>query len=237
MTITPIRTGSHGNFYVLTTTENNRFIIECGLSQKEITKALWDMGLSISDFKGCFISHQHTDHCDSVTIKWVAKYMPIFTNESVKRKYDNIQNIFVLPSGKKYTIKDLAIIPFPLEHGEIENYGYMFRDAEDTSLFMTDFSICYTNIFHNIFTQIFIECNYNKELIEDYTTEVKENRQINTHCSCDITKFCLLKFNLEQCKKIVLVHPSSTYCDKEMSLEIIRNAIPNIDIDFAKDLI
>lgn len=237
MTITPIRTGSDGNFYVLTTNKGTRFLIECGISQKAIVKALWDMGLSISDFKGCFISHQHTDHCEPITVKWVAKYMPIFTNESVKRKYDNIQNIFVLPTNKIYPIDDLKVIPFPLEHGNIENYGYMFRDAEDTTLFMTDFSICYCNIFNNIFTQILIECNYNKELIEDYTNEVKENRQINTHCSCDITKLCLLKFNLEKCKKITLIHPSNDYCNQEMSLNVIRDAIPNIDISFAKNLI
>lgn len=235
MQITPIRTGSSGNLYVLNTSSNNKFLIECGLSQKDIVKALWNMGLSISDFSGCFISHSHSDHCES--IKWVAKYMPIFSNESVKVKFENVQNILVLPSRKKYSVKDLAVIPFPLEHGNTENYGYMFRDSTDTILFMTDFSICYCNIFNNIFNEIFIECNWNRELMEGYEGELKENRQINTHCSCDITKYCLLKLNLEKCKKITLIHPSDSYCDKELSLKQMKEAIPNVDIDFAKNLI
>lgn len=235
MQITPIHTGSDGNLYVLKTSNDRKFLIECGLTEKKTTTALWDMGLSISDFEGCFISHLHSDH--SKSIDWVAKYMPIFTNISTKRKFENVQNIFVLPCAKKYTIKDLSVIPFSLEHGKIENYGYMFRDEEDTMLFMTDFSVCYSNIFHNIFNEIFIECNWNKELIKDFTDEEKENRQINVHCGCDITKLCLQKFNLEKCRKITLIHASSGYCDKELSLKQLREAIPNKDIDFAKNLI
>ena len=235
MKIIPIRTGSSGNLYVLETAGNAKFLIECGLSKNNITKSLWDLGYSISDFHACFVSHLHVDHTES--IKWVAKYMPIFSNQSVKNKFVDVLNIVSLPSGKKYYSKDLTIIPFPLEHGNTENYGYMFRDAEDTILFMTDFSICYCNILKNVCNEIYIECNWNKELIEGYENEMKENRQINTHCSCDITKLCLLKFNLEKCRKIRLIHPSNDYCDKELSLEQLREAIPNKDIDFAENLI
>ena len=235
MKIIPIRTGSSGNLYVLETASNSKFLIECGLGKNNITKSLWDLGYSISDFEACFISHSHSDHTES--IKWVAKYMPIFSNQSVKNKFVDVLNIVALPSSKKYYCKDLIVIPFPLEHGNTENYGYMFRDSEDTVLFMTDFSICYCNIFNNIFNEIYIECNWNKELIEGYEGELKENRQINTHCSCDIVKLCLLKFNLDKCRKIRLIHPSDSYCDKELSLKQLREAIPNKDIDFAKNLI
>lgn len=235
MKIIPIRTGSSGNFYVLETASNTRFLIECGLSKNNITKSLWELGYSISDFQACFISHSHSDHTES--IRWVAKYMPIFSNQSVKDKFVDVLNIVALPSGKKYFCKDLIVIPFPLEHGNTENYGYMFRDTKDTILFMTDFSICYCNIFNNIFNEIFIECNWNKELMEGYEGELKENRQINTHCSCDIVRLCLSKLNLEKCRKITLIHPSDSYCDKELSLNQLREAIPNKDIDFAKNLI
>lgn len=235
MKIIPIRTGSDGNLYILSTSNNTNFLIECGLSKKDIVKVLWELGYSISDFQACFVSHSHSDHTES--IKWVAKYMPIFSNKQVKEKFDTIVNLETLVPVKPYTIKDLKVIPFNVEHGNAENYGYMFKDETDTMLFMTDFSTCYCNIFNNIFNEIFIECNWNKELIEDYVGDLKENRQINTHCGFEITKACLLKLNLSQCRKITLIHPSKDYCDCNLTLKKMREIIPNVEIDFAKNLI
>lgn len=235
MTILPIRTGSSGNLYIITTSNNNRFLIECGLKKLEIINVLNFLGLNISNFEGCFVSHCHTDHCES--IQWVSKYMPIFTNSQVKDKYKNINNIFVLPSAKLYRVKDLKVIPFDLVHGNAENYGYMFRDEKDTMLFATDFRECYSNIFNNIFDEVFVECNWNKELIENYTDEAKENRQINTHSSLDITSVFINKLNLEKCRKVTLIHPSKDYCNKTFCLKVLREKFPNVEIDFAKNLI
>lgn len=235
MTILPIRTGSDGNLYILTTSNNTRFLIECGLYKMDIQKTLRNLGLNISDFEGCFVSHQHRDHCQS--LEWVAKYMPIFTNNQVRNKYKNINNIFILPATKLYIVKDLKIIPFNLEHGNAENYGYMFRDEKDTMLFATDFRECYSNVFSNIFDEVFLECNWNKELIEDYTNEVKENRQINTHLSLDIASVFIEKLNLQKCRKITLIHPSNDYCNKNYCLKVLREKFPNVEIDFAKNLI
>ena len=232
MKILPIRTGSDGNLYILTTEGNNRFLIECGIPPKKITKALLDLGLSISDFKGCFVSHSHSDHC--VALEWVADYMPVYSNQSCKEKYDRV---IKLPPVKVYETEDLRVIPFHVEHGVKENYAYMFKDKIDTMLFVTDFSNFHCNIFNNIFTEIFIECNWTRNLIENYTTEVKENRQINTHCSLDIVMLILKRLNLEKCRKITLIHPSSDYCDKRQCLDKLKNEFPNIEVCFAENLI
>lgn len=235
MKILPIRTGSKGNLYIITTKENNKFLLECGLKKIDIIKALSNLKLDISDFEGCFISHLHKDHCES--IEWVAKYMPIFVNMQVKDKYKDIPNIFVIPEAKLYSIKDLRVIPFDLVHGEAQNYGYMFKDSRNMMLFATDFRECYSNVFNNKFDEVFIECNWNKEMIENYTDEAKENRQINTHCSLELTSLFIGKLNLENCYKITLIHPSNDYCDKEYCLKVLREKYPNVVIDFAENLI
>lgn len=235
MKILPIKTGSKGNFYILTTNVNTKYLIECGIKKLDIIKVLSNLGLSISDFEACFVSHKHKDHCES--IKWVAKYMPVFVNQQVKDSYKDIPNIFVLPEAKLYTLKDLKVIPFDLLHGEAQNYGYMFKDAKDTMLFMTDFRECYSNVFSNAFDEVFIECNWNKELIENYTDEMKENRQINTHCSLELASVIIGKLKLDKLKKITLVHPSDDYCDKEHCLKVLREKYPDVEIDFAKNLV
>lgn len=235
MQVLPIRTGSDGNLYILTTNNDTKFLIECGLKKLDIMKILTRLKISISDFEGCFISHFHKDHCES--IEWVSKYMPVFVNQQVKEKYKNVINVNKLPSNKPYRLKDLKILPFNLEHGDAENYGYMFRDDVDTILFATDFRECFSNIFNNIFNEVYLECNWNKELIQDYVNEIKENRQINTHCSLEITSAFIKRLKLDKCRKIVLIHPSKDYCDKDLCLERLRNENPNMPISFAENLI
>lgn len=235
MKILPIKTGSKGNLYILTTTNNNRFLIECGIKKIDIIKILGNIGLKISDFEGCFISHHHKDHTESIS--WVSKYMPVFVNSQVKDKFKDLVNLYIIPAYKVYKIKDLQIMPFNLEHGDAINYGYMFRDEKDTMLFATDFRECYSNIFKNVFDEIFIECNWTRNLIEGYENEVKENRQINTHCNLDITQAFLCRLNLEKCRKITLIHPSDDYCDKNLCLRTLRAKFPNVEINFAENLI
>lgn len=235
MKILPVRTGSKGNLYILTTTNNNRFLIECGLTKLDTLKILNSIGLSISDFEGCFVSHLHKDHTES--LKWVAKFMPIFVNEQVKQKFKNVTNVYKIPSGLVYTIKDLKVVPFNLEHGNAENYGYMFRDSKDTMLFATDFRECYSNVFKNIFDEVFVECNWTRNLIQDYVDEAKENRQINTHCSLEITIAFINKLNLEKCRKITLIHPSDDYCDRKLCIRKLTEKFPNVEIAFAENLI
>ena len=235
MNILPIKTGSKGNLYILTTNKNNKYLIECGIKKLEFIKVLSSLNLSISDFEACFVSHRHKDHCES--IEWVAKYMPVFVNQQVKNCYKDITNLFVLPEAKLYTLKDLKVIPFDLLHGEAQNYGYMFRDEKSTMLFATDFRECYSNVFSNTFNEVFIECNWNKAMIENYTDEVKENRQINTHCSLELTSIFIGKLKFDKLEKITLIHPSDDYCDREYCLKVLREKYPNVEIDFAKNLI
>ena len=233
MKVLPLKTGSKGNMYILTTSNNYKYLIECGISKKDIIKILFEYNYKINEFEGCFVSHKHLDHCES--IEYVSKYMPVYSNEDVRNSRKG--NIICIPPNKVYRTKDLKIIPFHLEHGNVENYGYIFKDDMHTILFATDFSTIKSNIFNIVFDEIYIECNWNKELILDYQTESKENRQINTHCSLDITYTALRKLNLSLCKKITLIHPSQDYCDIEKSLQFLREKIPNIEIVFAENLI
>lgn len=58
--IIPFASGSGGNLYLLKQNDNN-YLIECGVKEKEIRGYLFGCGnLMISDIQACFISHAHT---------------------------------------------------------------------------------------------------------------------------------------------------------------------------------
>ena len=236
MQIIPIKTGSDGNIYIIKTINNNNYLLECGIKKEDTVKCLYfNHKLSISDFKGCFISHIHSDHCESA--KWVNTYMPIYSNRQVIEKgYKGS----VLLQNKTKKFEDFSVVAFNVEHGDVENYGYVFADKEEKILFVTDFSTFDPNISNIEFTQLFIECNWTDDLMQQYLKEyegksayTKYERQYNTHCGISVLKELLEELNLSKCEKITLIHPSKECCDKELALEEIRNMFPNIDIDFA----
>ena len=134
MKIIPIETGSGGNLYLIKTAKNNKYLLECGIKDKLIMKYLYNHNEYINEYEGCFISHLHSDH--SVACKWVNKYMPIYSNRQV------IENLglkgSVLKPNQLRIFKDFEVMPFNIEHGNAENYGYMFKDNESKILFMTD---------------------------------------------------------------------------------------------------
>ena len=237
--IEPIKTGSDGNLYIINSNKVY-YLLECGIDKKTILKTLYLKGLLISKFRGCFVSHKHNDHIQGKTL--VNQFMPIYSNRQTMEE-ENLEGRILSPL-KNYEFEgDLSVMPFIVEHGNAENYGYMFKNGDDKIFFATDFYKFDVNLKNIPFTEIFIECNWTKDLIEealktDSEFNAKYERQYNTHCGLDILKIILQEsLNLSKCKKITLIHPSKDVCDKKLVLKELKELYPNIDIEFAKNLI
>lgn len=233
MNIKAITTGSSGNLYLINTINNNKYLLECGLDEKTIRKHLFNRNDYINEYKGCFISHIHSDHSESA--KWVKKYMPIYSNYEVAEKL----NVDYLKPNKAREFEDFSIMPFIVEHGNVENYGYIFKDKLSKVLFITDFAGFEDNISNIEFTEIFIECNWTRELMEEALERTKDTpeykkyeRQFNTHCGLSLLMELLPQLNLSKCKQIHLIHASKEVCDKTLAITTLRNILPNIEINF-----
>lgn len=238
--ITPIVTGSDGNLYIINS-NGVLYLLECGINYNLIIKYLYSKYIYISSFKGCFISHKHIDH--SLAIKEINKYMPVYSNPQVMDKYN--PNGDILFAKKLYQFNgNLSVMPLNVEHGNAECYAYLFKDNESKILFITD-CFKFEDRINTEFDEIFIECNWTENLILKALEETKDTpqytkfqRQYQTHCSFEALKLILEKsLNLSKCKKITLIHPSKEVCDKELVLNELRELYPNIEIDFAKNLI
>ncbi len=237
MYIKTLATGSSGNLYILYTNSYN-YLIECGIDKHNIIKTLYENGELISSFSGCFISHRHADHNQSAKV--INKYMPIYSNWDVFSK--GLYRGSVLKANEKFYLNDLTVIPFNVEHGEAENYAYIFKADNEIILFATDFSKFEPDLKSIPFDELYIECNWTQRLMEkmletaDKDYLVKLQRQYNTHCSLDILKETLDKtINLNNCKIIHLIHNSKECCEKDIALNDLQQTYPNIKIVFAED--
>lgn len=237
--IEPIKTGSDGNLYIINS-NNVYYLLECGLDKKTILRFLFEKGMLISKFRGCFISHKHTDHIESA--KFVNDFMPIYSNRQVieEKKFDDSK---ILNPKTPYSFDgDLSVMAFNVEHGNAENYAYMFKNDDYKILFITD-CFKFDEVLNSKFDEIFIECNWTNDLmlkaLEDTKgsqEHIKYERQYQTHCSLDNLKLILKEsLDLSNCKKITLIHPSKDVCNKQLVLKELNDLYPNIYIEFAKN--
>lgn len=235
--------GSQGNFYYLTTTHNNntKIILECGLDIETTKNIFPKENILISDINACITSHHHIDH--SCSINFFQEYnIPIFcTNETCDRYnmlYGRFNMPHILKNYKMFKIKELVFLPFNVEHGNAECFGFVIFDTidNDTMLFITDFSNCKKDFNKYKIRQIYIECNYVDEYLENailsdknetnenndfFSKKRKHQRQLNTHLSLKNLVEILRNINLSYCDEINLIHISEELGNRELMKQTI----------------
>lgn len=241
ITIKSFGSGSDGNCYIVSDGTTN-IMLECGVQYVYMMSCLRKIGLSITNIQACLISHAHSDHCSC--IKYIAKFdIPIICTKQTKEKnlsslknkevslLDDIHNII--------TIGKIQIMPLKVYHGDADCYGFIFHDNDDTILFLTDFSVMKYDLSNMKFTKIYIETNYNDNLIDKLLMEdddskfIKYKRQITVHCSLDNAIRYLKSFDLSKCTKIVGIHLSKELINGSLVKSQIQRqfAIPTYCID------
>lgn len=212
--ITPYASSSKGNLYLLEN-DKTKILLECGVNEKEIRKYLRGNGLIITDLNACITTHAHADH--SLSIDYVSDYIAVYSTRENKLKHFQTNEIEPKSIFKIGTIKILAI---PVEHGKTENFAFVFMDKESCLFFGTDFSLMEQNVSNFKFDKIYIEANYDDDMIQEALDSseanmIKHIRQVSTHMSKENCKEHLRNMDLSKCKEIILLHPSAFLINKE----------------------
>ena len=205
--------GSSGNF-ALIKNENTKLLLDCGFPINKIIKDLGKEKILITDIDSVLTTHAHTDH--SMAINHINDYdIPIYCSQQLIDKF-KLSNATSLKGLRRLTINSIDIIPFDVQHGDCECYGFIFHDKDSLILFATDFMLMRQDLSAFPFTEIYIETNYLESKMEEclnnpYTSDmqrIKHHRQINTHTSMENSVRYLKTLNLSKCKKIVGIHLS-----------------------------
>lgn len=223
--------GSEGNLYYLTSNDT-KIILECGVETSKIENMLIENKILATDINACITSHSHIDH--SCNINFFQDYnVHTFCTKDTISRYRMMMNSFnpphILEHCKMFKVKNLLFMPFNVNHGSTECFGFLIKDTIDDYcvLFATDFCECKCDFRNFKFNQIFIECNYVDEnlknaIIKDKDNkseaflQIKHKRQLNTHMSLDNLLVILNSIDLSNCDKITLIHVSNELGDREM---------------------
>ena len=126
-----LASGSRGNSTYIRF-QDHSFLIDCGLSCKALEARLALIGVEPASIEGIFLTHEHTDHVQSVHTFSRRFNAPIYTTEATYRAagLDGKKHGGLVPiiSGRLFNpVSGVDVFPCPVPHDAADPVGFIFQ--------------------------------------------------------------------------------------------------------------
>lgn len=226
MKLKVLGSSSHGNCYLLQSSEGETLIIECGVHFKEIKKAL---NFNFSKVVGCLVTHEHMDHCKEAFCLLMLGVPVYMSKGTMKALGENFQNIMyakknALEEMKTYKIGSFAVTTFGVKHDALEPLGFLIEHPEcGTVLFATDTYYIPYSFKDFTVNHVMIECNFSKEILRRNNQLTKlQDRIMQSHFELQDVKEFFMANQFTELRDVVLLHLSNANSNAEQFTEEIR---------------
>lgn len=165
--------GSTGNsLYV--ESENTKILVDSGVSMKKLTSALTSNDVKLEDIDAIIVTHEHSDHVQSLGMISSKYNIPVFANEktwdAMPKQRDKISdsNKKFFVSYEKFEIGDLIIDPFSIPHDAADPCGLNIMNNKDKISIATDIGHMTREIVDKLDGSSFVllESNYDPEILK-----------------------------------------------------------------------
>ncbi|MFD2170565.1 MBL fold metallo-hydrolase [Tumebacillus lipolyticus] len=136
--------GSSGNS-IYVETDQTKILIDAGVSGKQITSSLKEIGVDVSELDALLVTHEHSDHVRGVGVmarkcKGLDVYATAGTWRGMQKHVGDIaeerQHVFAVEDALNFA--DLHIEPFPVSHDALDPVGFCFYQGETKLALATD---------------------------------------------------------------------------------------------------
>jgi len=235
--------GSSGNSSFIQS-ENINILIDAGVSGKKIVDALASINISIENISAILVTHEHSDHTQSIATLSKKYNIPVYANkktwEAMSDKKEKISqnNICYFNNNKSFRLKDLTILPFDIPHDAANPCGFTISDNDSKVSIATDIGHMTTSIIDNIKNSNFLllEANYEPDVLKCSTYPFHLKERIASpigHLSnieAGKTINCLADFGV---KNIMLGHLSNENNFPELAYKSVLEQIENKDLNLS----
>jgi len=138
-----LASGSTGNA-IYVETENQRFLVDAGLSGKQMDGLFQQIGREMKNLSGILVTHEHSDHIKGIGIVARKYKLPIYANEKTWNAMSGL--IGEVPAEQKFTFEmetvksfgSLDIESFGVSHDAAEPMFYVFHHEGKKLVLITD---------------------------------------------------------------------------------------------------
>lgn len=171
MKVAVLGSGSGGNSTVVSSSCGD-YLIDIGLSAKQIVIRLELLGIDPDNLKGIFLTHEHSDHARGLNVFLKTRNIPVYANAMTKEALQwgmkSEVKWKVFQTGQRFKVGQLMVDAFPIPHDAAEPVGFVVETSTAKFGLVTDVG-CVT---HSMRTSLkgsdalFVEANYDEELLE-----------------------------------------------------------------------
>ena len=230
--VTMLASGSKGNSALISTGKQN-FLVDMGISCKMLTSRLKEVGFSVDDLDGIFLTHEHTDHVKGLATFTKKHAVPIYSSEltwrAILSKEPKIErrNCRIIGGGLK--CGEVEVNSFEIPHDAVDPHGYVFRCNGSKCAYITD-----TGFVTPVVRQaaedadtIILEANHDVEMLKNgiYPPHLKQ-RILSTRGHLSNESAGWLLANLPRLpENIILAHLSQENNLPRLALDTVRNIL------------
>lgn len=165
--------GSTGNS-LFVESDNVKVLVDSGVSAKKVEDALNFIGSDIRDIDAILVTHEHSDHVQSLGTISKKFNIPVYANirtwDAMPKQKDKIddRNIRYFNSNENFEIGDFVVHPFSIPHDAANPCGFNFMCGKEKFSIATDLGHMTNNIIENLEGSSFLclEANYDPEVLK-----------------------------------------------------------------------
>ena len=225
--------------------DNTKLLIDAGVSLKKIEKGLDTIDVSPSSIDGILVTHEHSDHIQSLGNLSKKFNLPVFANsetfDAMPKQTDKIstENINKFKIKQKFSINDIEITPFAIPHDAANPCGFNISCNDDKISIATDIGHMTNEILKQLEGSKFVllESNYDTEVLKlsKYPFSLKQRiAGPNGHLSNEIASKVINYLLHDNLKIAMLGHLSKESNFPELAYQTMVNELINSNSDVSK---
>ncbi len=231
MKVSVLGSGSGGNTTVISCA-SGVYLIDVGLSAKQIVLRLEQRGIDPDSLSGIFLTHEHSDHARGLDVFMRKRDIPVYANALTKEALQwGIKSEIswkVFQTGQSFEVSDLSVTAFPIPHDAAEPVGFVLESSSARFGLVTDVGYITQSMRVHLkgSDALFIEANYDEDLLEADTKRPWATKQRissrHGHLSNTQAGELIADVGCEKLSCVLLGHLSSDCNNASVATETIR---------------
>ena len=210
--------GSAGNSVVFGTDKQGYWLVDAGLSAKQMCLRLDSIGIELEQIKGVFITHEHKDHVGGLPVllrkQPIKVYASVMTHEYLVSQFKMEADWAIFEPGQKFLVEHLEIEAIRIPHDATDPVGFIISTEGGKLGVMTDLGYVSESLKNRLkgVNLLYLESNYDIKLLEE---DVKRPWSIKQrissrhgHLSNEQAVELISELRLEGLEKVALGHLS-----------------------------
>lgn len=239
MKLSVLGSGSAGNSVVFGTSETGYWLVDTGLSAKQVTLRLEAVGVSLEQINGILITHEHKDHVGGLPVFLkkcpVKVYVSVMTHEYLTSQLGIEADWAVFEPGQRFEVDGLEVEAIRIPHDATDPVGFIFQRESWKIAVMTDLGYVSESLMNRLMgvELMYLESNYDVKLLElDQKRPWSIKQRISSrhgHLSNEQAVELLSSLEKAGLKKVALGHLSSDCNTPKCIEQLMDQILPKLD--------